>query len=495
MRRERTESAVVHVILARPHRLDRLADLFRQHHRVDDEIDVAIAAAPETAAHQKVVQLHLVARNAEQLGRRLRGRGLALRAGPDLDCIARGRYRGDRVQRLHLRMIGVVAAILALDHTRGFLDLAANIALGAPVDGELLQILGAGRKGIVSLVAVEAPGHPSPGPGHRTIERLPSGERSPRGLRDHADAVRQPDDRGDAGDRLRLGIVDLVRDRSFDRGPQHGAVQHSRHLNVDAVGRCAGDLVRQFDPHHVLADQAEVGGLLELLRLDLRRLGRHLGEGSDVAIAQLASGFRVHHHARFGGQFLDRNAPLPRRIVEQHAAHLRAHGPQRPIIARHRIGTGGVLHTAEAWIAVDFLVDWRRHDLHPAPVGVELFRDDQRQRGHRPLPHLGRGRHDRDGAVGCDAHPRVQCGTGALGRQNRGVGVAGAGEGECQSGGADHHLTARQRGFETLDMLVHVTPPSQRARPRARCVGRCRSGRGSCSCARQSRRASAWASA
>ena len=75
----------------------------------------------------------------------------------------------------------------------------------------------------------------------------------------------------------------------------------------------------------------------------------------------------------------------------------------------------------EARIAVDRLDRRRRHDPHLRPVGVELLGDDQRQRGHRPLPHLGRRRHDGDRAVGRDADPWAERLAGALGRQRRGA--------------------------------------------------------------------------
>ena len=69
MRRQRTEAAVVDVVLARPHHLDRLLDRFRQHHRVVDVFLVAVAAPAEAAAHQHVVVDDLVGRDAEGIGR------------------------------------------------------------------------------------------------------------------------------------------------------------------------------------------------------------------------------------------------------------------------------------------------------------------------------------------------------------------------------------------------------------------------------------------
>src|SRR5205807_9947342 len=80
MGRDGAEAATVDVVLARPHDPPRSPRLFRQQHGVDNEIGVAVAATAETAAHQHVVKLHLVARNAEDFGRRLARDALALRS-------------------------------------------------------------------------------------------------------------------------------------------------------------------------------------------------------------------------------------------------------------------------------------------------------------------------------------------------------------------------------------------------------------------------------
>ena len=61
MRRQRAEAPVLDVVLARPHHLHGPAGILRQQHRIDREVGVARAAPAETAAHQVVVELDLVA--------------------------------------------------------------------------------------------------------------------------------------------------------------------------------------------------------------------------------------------------------------------------------------------------------------------------------------------------------------------------------------------------------------------------------------------------
>ena len=201
----------------------------------------------------------------------------------------------------------------------------------------------------------------------------------------------------------------------------------------------------------------------------------------------------MHDDARFGRQLLNRHAPFFGGVVEQDAAHLRAKCAQRHVIAPHRVAARGVHHALEARIAIDRLDRRRSHDLDLRPVGIEFLGEDQRQRGHRPLPHLGGRGHDADGAVVRNADPWTERLAGARGGQGRCVGAAGQREGERKTRRADHHLAAGQCGM--LEWLVHVTPPAPRARPRARCADKCRNGRCWYSCARRSRRGSASASA
>jgi hypothetical protein len=92
MRRQWPKTTVVHIVFARPHYLDRAADFIRQHHRVHNEIHIAVAAATETTTHQQIVQLHLISRNAKELGGCLCSRRLALSSRPNLHGIATRSY-------------------------------------------------------------------------------------------------------------------------------------------------------------------------------------------------------------------------------------------------------------------------------------------------------------------------------------------------------------------------------------------------------------------
>ena len=183
VRRQRPEAAVVDVVLARPHHLDRPLDLLRQHHGVDDEVDVAIAAAAEAAAHQQIVQLDLVARDAEQLGRRLRARwsGSACRprsrrhrppATPTRPRSAAPSAR-DRRSRSGTRP----RSRWRLSGTRRAHRLARS-SRGPPPSGSRASA----AKASMPLVAVEAPGHAGPAPGDANRSAPGAPRRRPTGV-------------------------------------------------------------------------------------------------------------------------------------------------------------------------------------------------------------------------------------------------------------------------------------------------------------------------
>ena len=96
------------------------------------KVGVAMATPAEAAAHQHIVELHLVPRNAKRVRRRIERRGLALRAAPHLGRLPVGRDGSDRVQRLHLGVIGKIAAVLGLFARRSLRRAGEAIRRGHP---------------------------------------------------------------------------------------------------------------------------------------------------------------------------------------------------------------------------------------------------------------------------------------------------------------------------------------------------------------------------
>src|ERR1700719_1119585 len=113
MCRDRTEMAVMDIVLARPHHLywHRPLRALRHEHGIDDPSLTVIAAPSESPAKQRIVELYFLSRDIERSRRRSLSRRRILRPAPNFGGIAGGRHRCDRVQRLHLRMIGIVTAI------------------------------------------------------------------------------------------------------------------------------------------------------------------------------------------------------------------------------------------------------------------------------------------------------------------------------------------------------------------------------------------------
>src|SRR6202021_3741322 len=75
VRRNRTEMAVMDIVLARPHHLYRPPRTFRHEHGIDDKFLSVVAAPSESAAKQRIVELYLLSRDIE----RSRRRGLSRR--------------------------------------------------------------------------------------------------------------------------------------------------------------------------------------------------------------------------------------------------------------------------------------------------------------------------------------------------------------------------------------------------------------------------------
>ena len=380
-------------------------------------------------------------------------------------------------------MVGVVGTIFAFDDGLRLAQFRGRLPDGFPGDAFAAFITGNAREGLKPAATGMFPAARLLRPGD--FQRLLGLECRPWRIGNHADAVFQGHDLQDARNSARITIINLHRLCTIHRLTQDRAVDHARHLHVDAVLRRSIDLAGDIDPRHILADQAEMR-LVERIELDVRRLRGHLGKSRDLAIRQTAARLRMLGKAWSADDFIQRHAPALRRIVEQHIAHLGTELAQVGEIARNGRTAGGVLQITECRIAVDLVVGRRCNNAHFRPVGIHFLGDDQRQRGQRTLAHLGRGRHDRHRAIGEHSDPVVE-----LDAARRRLGHADSevlqprgrnSHPERQTGSTGHEATARGicqcRGFG-----LHLTPPLlQRVQSHGRCAHRCRSGRywGSC---------------
>ena len=231
-------------------------------------------------------------------------------------------------------------------------------------------------------------------------------------------------------------------------------VHHARKLHIDAVLRLAVHLLRDIAARDRLADEAELVARLELLRVHCGQRIGHLGERGDLAVAQAAVVRRIDDVGGPGLQRFDIRVPLLGGVRQQHLAHLRAGDAKIVVVGLHGAAADDrhLLGIVER-VAVERRIGRRPVEHHLRPVGVHLLGDDQRQRGHRALAHLGAGGEDGHRAIGRDAHPGIDVARrGGLGFAHEPQPVPADGDGEAERSGTLQKLAA-----------VHLRPPSPRA--------------------------------
>src|SRR4029077_11330081 len=108
----RPEHALGDVLFARPYQLDRTTHLLGDERAFRGV--VAERATAEAAAHVALVEIYLLKREPERLRHRLSGFVGRLTALPNLDLVAGVVDTHNRVERLHLGVITVVAAELGV---------------------------------------------------------------------------------------------------------------------------------------------------------------------------------------------------------------------------------------------------------------------------------------------------------------------------------------------------------------------------------------------
>ncbi len=270
---ERPVKVVPHVLFARPHELDRLAELLGDEHRLAD-IFLDGAAPAEAAAEHRAVHHDLVIRDAGGDGGGGERGGGALGRHPDLDSVGSD-VRGAGL-RLHGRVREERDRVVGLDPPHGARKTGGYVAVGA-ADLTLFHVqaaahelgdLGA-RHAVVAAVV----------PDDR--QRLQRALGAPPGIGHHRDRFGHPHYAAHAlhgGDGV---LIDRPQLAAIDRALHDRGVEHVGQPHVDRIDRLRHDLGEHVEPPARLADELPFA---RVFQLDLRgRLdpGGGFGDGAE----------------------------------------------------------------------------------------------------------------------------------------------------------------------------------------------------------------------
>lgn len=397
------EIVVREVVLARERQLDGRADRLRQQRRLHHVVGLRLAA--ETAAEQRHVDRHALARQPERL-RDLVARGLRrLRAGPHFASAVRhardGRGRLHRCVREMRDVVGRTHAFRRAGQRRRRVAVVADHVARLrgsrferlPIRGRVIVRIGPVLPVDLQLRArLDRRPRVARNDGH-AAERLEAGRQRRRRERHDLDDARQLLRRRRVERRHRVPVGRRARD---DR------VQHAVEPRVDPVVRTAGDDVASVDQRRLaLADIAEFGWRFQRhrCRIGCRQRGRFRRQ---FAEAELASALRVDD-LMHGCLDLPRiDAPRRGGSLFEHRARRRARAAQRGEALAQAARAVGVL------VAVARLVADGLCDLHARPVRAQFVRHHERDARAHPLPHLGADAGHGDRAIGCDRDEQVR---------------------------------------------------------------------------------------
>ena len=296
---DRTIVVVLHIVLAAPHDLDRLADRLRRLDGVDDE--VGLAAAAEPAAHVGHVDFHLVRRQPRcRHGGLMRWR-LPLRRHVHVAAVRTIVRRA--VHRLHRRVREEGRFERALEGLR-----TGNRRVGVSVVARdlagLLRELLVSRQNLGARELGERPFVPG------DLERLRTARGRPVVVGDDGHAGADLHDVRHAGNGLRLVGVEPGDLAAEHRAAHHPRRQETRQLHVDAEHRGAVDLLRHVEPRERVAEH------LEVLRILQRHAFRHWQRRRLVhqrAVLHAAAACLVDHLALVGRAACSRPRPTSAR--------------------------------------------------------------------------------------------------------------------------------------------------------------------------------------
>ena len=193
---------------------------------------------------------------------------------------------------------------------------------------------------------------------------------------------------------------------------------------------------------------------LEIGLGDFRQRVRHRRRLGNVAVADLAVRLLVHDHTWLGRELVGRHVPGRSRIGDQDFPRLRAGQPQFLVISGDREAADGRQLTVEDRVAIDLIVVRRFRNTDPAPIGVEVLGEDQRQRGAHALTHLHHRRDNGDDIVFADRDPGVgieRC------RGGRSVKRRAEGDSDAEGAGGHQERTARER--QRVGIVQHDALP------------------------------------
>ena len=313
-------AAALDVVLAGPHHFDRCAavDRFGHGNGLGDHVCVRGGATAKAAAGQQRMHGHLLGWQAADRRCRALVDGRHLRAGPDLARL--GTQFDHAVQGLH-RCVGQERKLeRGVQHGCGIRHGRFGIAVQSDDRTRALRQLlvfghdigaGAGFRG--AFVPVDD-------------QCVASGLRRPKPLGQYGNAARHLDHVDHTVNGAGGGVVHRTYCRAkHGWAGQHGG-QHAGSLDVEGEHRRAARLGVGVKTRRMLADQHEVGGVLQCdlgRGIQGRRGVRQFAESGPAARRRMAD------HALADGDVCRRHVPRPRRRLDQHgtgggagAAHL-----------------------------------------------------------------------------------------------------------------------------------------------------------------------------
>ncbi|MCY1391190.1 hypothetical protein D9M71_60260 [compost metagenome] len=357
---------------------------------------------------------------------------------------------GGAVDRLHAGVSQERNLISHLDLLRRPGHGRRDVTLGAGLDaighGRLLdgfQHAGAGNLGVLPLVPLDR-------------ERCQPLARGSHVVGDHRHRVPGVHHFVHALDHHGRCLVHRVEGAADDRADGDRRDLHALGAGIDTEHGLAAHLVGAVGAFGRSANQLEPGRVFQL-RLSGR--GQPGGSIHQFAVTELATAFRMQHHAVLGLAAFHRHRPLLRGSRHQQGARGGAGLAQGFPVGRHRGRTAGDLE-AQHGVGIARVVGWSVLDHHLIEGYFQFLGDQRRHRGVGGLAHLHRLNDEEHlaAAIDADIGVGVEFTLGGLGVAHQ------ARQGEADQQAAPHggagleKAPAAERGSGERGHVVHAAP-------------------------------------